>query len=116
MLIVSTNIDPDEVMSPALLRRMGYRLYMGNPSQDEYGRIFVQYAASHGIDAPTQLIDWLLKRYVAQDRPLSCCEPRNLIERVRDMCKYEGRATVLNEETLTLAWQGYFGRDGETPA
>ncbi len=116
MLIVSTNIDPDEVMAPALLRRMGYRLYMGNPSQDDYGRIFMQYAASHGIDTPTQLLDWLLERYVAQDRPLSCCEPRNLIERVRDICKYEGRATVLNEETLTLAWQGYFGRDGETPA
>ena len=40
MLIVSTNLDPEAVMDPAFLRRMGYRLYVGDPNPAMYERRF----------------------------------------------------------------------------
>ena len=34
---------------------------------------------------------------------------RDLIERVRDICRLKGRPPELDEELLDVAWAGYFG-------
>lgn len=109
MLVISTNIDPEKVMSPAFLRRMGYRLYLGNPDPEAYARIFRRYAADRDLDVPAGLIEGLQQRYVAEERPMRGCESRDLIERVRDICKYTNRPMELTEELLNEAWIGYFG-------
>ncbi len=58
---------------------------------------------------PPGLIETLLKRYRAEGRPLRSCEPRDLIERACDICKYQGEPAALSDEILDLAWTGYFG-------
>ncbi len=108
LLIISTNIDPERVMTPGLLRRMGYRLCMANPSPQQYTAIFARYAARRGLEVPPGLVDWLLARYRAENRALHSCEPRDLIERACDMCNYRGEREELTEETLAIAWAGYF--------
>jgi hypothetical protein len=40
---------------------------------------------------------------------LRCSEPRDLIERSRDLCQLQGRVFELSEEVLQTAWEGYFG-------
>lgn len=109
MLIVSTNLDPDEVMSPAFLRRMGYRLYLGDPSAESYAQIFHRYAAKYELAVPSEMIDQLITRYQSQGRPRRSCEPRDLVERVRDICRYQNRPLELDAYVLDVAWRGYFG-------
>ena len=58
------------------------------------------------------MLDALLERYRTQDRPLRACEPRDLIERARDICRFRGRSLELTPEVLDLAWTGYFGSGG----
>jgi predicted ATPase with chaperone activity len=109
VLIIATNLSPDKVTDPAFLRRMGYRLYLGAPSEEDYARIFQLYAQRHGVAVAPELIEGLLVRYRAQNRELRCCEPRDLIERARDICRFHGRPLELNAQVLDLAWAGYFG-------
>jgi len=116
MLIVSTNLDVNQVMAPGLLRRMGYRLCLDNPSPQRYAAIFQRYAAQCGLEVPAGLLEWLLARYRAENRPLRGCEPRDLVERARDICQYHGWPAVLTEEILSLAWRGYFGADAPAEA
>jgi hypothetical protein len=40
---------------------------------------------------------------------MSACEPRDLIERCLDICRYEARPPALTPELLELAWANYFG-------
>jgi len=108
MLIISTNLDVNNVMTPALLRRMGYRVYLDDPSPQNYAEIFRRYAARYGLTAPPHLVQRLIERYMDEGRPLSGCGPRDLIERVRDICQFRDRPLVLNDEVLDLAWKGYF--------
>ena len=108
-LIVSTNLDPSKVMNAAFLRRMGYRLYLGDPTPEQYGRIFTRYAARYDCPVPPGLIDRIVERYKAEDRPLHSCEPRDLIERARDVARHEGRPLQLTEGVIDLAWKSYFG-------
>jgi len=109
VLIIATNLSPEKVTDPAFLRRMGYRLYLGAPTPEQYTRIFQAYAQRHGVTAAPEVIEGLLERYRTQNRELRCCEPRDLIERARDICRFHSRPLELSSKVLDLAWVGYFG-------
>jgi predicted ATPase with chaperone activity len=109
VLIIATNLSLDTVTDPAFLRRMGYRLCLEAPTPEQYARIFRAYAERHGATLDPAVLDTLLERYRAQDRPLRACEPRDLIERARDICRFRGKPLELTPEVLDLAWTGYFG-------
>lgn len=109
VLIIATNLNPDEVTDPAFLRRMGYRVYLGAPTPEQYTKIFQQYAQRVGVTVPAEQVDQLLERYKAQNRELRACEPRDLIERARDICRFHNRPLELSSKVLDLAWAGYFG-------
>ena len=37
------------------------------------------------------------------------CEPRDLLNKVNDICLFEGREMKLTKELVDLAWGNYFG-------
>src|SRR6266496_3307032 len=102
VLIIATNLSTDSVTDPAFLRRMGYRLYLGAPTPEQYTRIFGQYAQSKGATVEPEVIAELLERYRAQNRELRSCEPRDLIERAHDICRFHGRPLELTSPVLDL--------------
>lgn len=108
-LIVSTNLDPERVMNPAFLRRMGYRMYLGDPTPEYYVEIFRRYAARYDLPVSANALAYVLERYKTEGRALHACEPRDLIERVRDVCRFQDLKFELTVENLDLAWRGYFG-------
>jgi hypothetical protein len=109
VLIIATNLSPEIVTDPAFLRRLGYRVYLGNPTPEQYSQIFLQYAEKKGMTVAPELLAELLARYRAQNREPRACEPRDLIERAFDICRFEGKSPELTREVLDLAWLGYFG-------
>lgn len=109
MLVVSTNLDPDAVMPPAFLRRMGYRLRMEAPSPEQYATIFGKYAEQMGMPVEQSVLPQLMQRYQAESRELRACEPRDLIQRARDICRYLNNPEHLTPDLLDIAWRGYFG-------
>jgi predicted ATPase with chaperone activity len=109
MLIVATNLKPESVTDAAFLRRTGYRVCLDRPTPELYEQIFRSYAGRYDAAVPHSVITWLLERYQKENRELRGCEPRDLIERARDICKYYGRPLELSEEILHQAWAGYFG-------
>ena len=109
LLVVSTNLDPQTVMTPAFLRRIGYRLHLDDPSPVRYAEIFQRVCHQGRTGFPMNLLGGLIARYEAQGRQMRCCEPRDLIERARDICRLRGREPELTDEVLDLAWLGYFG-------
>jgi len=109
VLIIATNLSPDMVTDPAFLRRLGYRVYLGPPTPEQYTEIFQAYAKRRGVAIAPELITQLLERYRAQDRQPRSCEPRDLVERARDICRFQGTSFELTPEVLDLAWIGYFG-------
>lgn len=110
MLLFATNLNPEDVTDPAFLRRIGYRLMLQPPTQDYYIQIFKDYAKKYDIVVSDALINSLMARYKAANRELRSCEPRDLIERVRDICRYRNIKDKIDEELLDTAWRGYFGQ------
>src|SRR5262249_8601445 len=111
VLIIATNLSLETVTDPAFLRRLGYRVYLGAPTTEQYVRIFHNYAQRHGATVAPEVLEQLLERYRVQNRELRSCEPRDLIERARDICRFHGRSLELSPKVLDLAWTGYFGNE-----
>jgi predicted ATPase with chaperone activity len=109
LLIVATNLRVNETSDPAFLRRIGYRLHVDKPDEQRYAEIFRRYAASVGLTAEPALIAQVLQRYRAENRELRASEPRDLIERCRDICNLRRIPPRIDQQMIELAWAGYFG-------
>jgi len=109
MLVVATNLSVSAVADPAFLRRMGYRLHLDSPTPENYQKIFLQYAETQGLQIVNGLVHKLLDRYKTEQRDLRASEPRDLIERARDICRLRCQPLELTQEILDSAWRGYFG-------
>ncbi len=109
LLIVATNFEPDEVMDAAFLRRLGYRVEITSPDEERYQLIFEMYAQKQSLDVPPDLLPYLFQRYREEKRELRACEPRDLINRVSDVCRMRRQPIQLTRPLLDIAWSGYFG-------
>jgi len=111
LLIFATNLDLNGLVDDAFLRRMGYRLYIAPPTQEQYRLIFHRAVEAHGLNDDPELVDFLFQRYERENRPLRCSEPRDLVQRILDICRYFDVPSVLTKEMLELAWINYFGKN-----
>jgi hypothetical protein len=109
VLIIATNLSLETVTDPAFLRRMGYRLLLEAPTPEQYEKIFKAYAAKHNAGIPSGLLESVMERYRSTGRELRACEPRDLIERSRDICRFRGQPLELTPDIIDVAWSGYFG-------
>ena len=109
IVVFATNLTDADLVDEAFMRRMGYRLAVARPSTSTYVDIFRRTAADFGLPLDDAVIERLLKRYKAEDRQPNACDPRDLILRAVDLCRFEKQAFALTDETLDLAWVGYFG-------
>jgi predicted ATPase with chaperone activity len=110
-LIIATNLDPKDVTDPAFLRRIGYRVRLNEPTEEMYASILQKYAALCGLAVEQNLIEHVFSRYRSAKREMRACEPRDLIERVRDVCSHRGQKLSISKELIDIAWSGYFGND-----
>jgi hypothetical protein len=55
------------------------------------------------------MLDHLLNNYMIEHRQMKACEPRDLLDRVTDICLFEGHALELTPKILDTAWRNYFG-------
>ena len=109
LVVFSTNLDEKEFVDEAFLRRMGYRARLELPTPAAYGEIFRRAAALRGLVVDHENVSYLLHKYGAESRPMKCCEPRDLLNRISDICALEGRALQVSPDLIDAAWGNYFG-------
>lgn len=109
LVLFSTNLEAKDLVDEAFLRRMGYRARIELPTPHAYTEIFKRVAAARGIAYDKACLDHLLNNYIIEQRPMKSCEPRDLLNRVADICFFEGLPLELTTKLLNSAWRNYFG-------
>ena len=109
LVVFSTNLLERDLVDEAFLRRMGYRARIDPPSTDAYIEIFKRAATSRGLSADRDSLDYVIRKYAAEGRPMKSCEPRDLLNRISDICLFEGTAPKLTRQLIDVAWRNYFG-------
>ncbi len=109
LVVFSTNLDEKDLADQAFLRRMGYRARVEPPTGAAYSQIFRRVAQTRGIACEQSALDHVLTKYRLEQRQMKGCEPRDLLDRVTDICLFEGQPLVLTPKVLDIAWRNYFG-------
>ncbi|HKQ51313.1 MAG TPA: hypothetical protein VJT74_03025 [Pyrinomonadaceae bacterium] len=109
LVLFSTNLNEKDLADEAFLRRMGYRARVEPPTPAAYVEIFKRAAYTRGLRCDQQSLDHILNNYMIEHRQMKACEPRDLLDRVTDLCLFEGRALELNPKVIDVAWRNYFG-------
>jgi hypothetical protein len=109
LVVFSTNLDEKDLVDEAFLRRMGYRARVEPPSPAAYVEIFKRAAYTRGLKVEPACLDHLLNNYMLEHRQMKACEPRDLLDRMTDICLFEGRAPEISTRLIDAAWGNYFG-------
>ena len=109
LVVFSTNLDEKDLADQAFLRRMGYRARVEPPTPAAYTAIFKQQADRRGIAVEQPVLDHILTKYRVEHRQMKGCEPRDILDRATDICRFEGKNTQLTPHIVDIAWRNYFG-------
>jgi predicted ATPase with chaperone activity len=109
LVVFSTNLDEKDLVDEAFLRRMGYRARVEPPTPAAYVEIFKRAAYTRGLKVEQSCLDHLLNNYMLEHRQMKACEPRDLLDRMTDICLFEGRPPEMNTRLIDTAWGNYFG-------
>src|SRR6266550_984682 len=109
LVVFSTNLDENDLADQAFLRRMGYRARVEPPTPAAYAQIFKRAAATRGVEYDDACLHHILHKYVVEQKQMKGCEPRDLLDRVTDICLFEGQPLRLTPQVIDTAWRNYFG-------
>jgi predicted ATPase with chaperone activity len=114
LLFFSSNLRPDEIADEAFLRRIGYKIFVGEVTLDDYRRITRDVCDDFGVPYAEDAFDRLVTGYHRRfGRPLLACTPRDLVSQIADYAAYRGIAAELTPDLLDWAWHNHYAsRDG----
>ena len=114
-IIFATNLKPESLADEAFLRRIPYKILAKDPTTDEYCKIFELNCRRRGLAFDPVMVEYLDRRYY-QPRKLQmrACHPRDLVEQVVDICRYQKRPAAITRELLDMACGSYFLEESES--
>ena len=105
-LIFSSNLNPNDLGDEAFLRRLEYKMFMQNPSEEEFTTIFYDFRRQMKIECPMGLLtDVITDHYKKSGRKFRRCHPRDVVRIAIDLIKFEGLPFELSKELMDRAFE-----------
>jgi len=109
LIVFSTNLDPRELVDEAFLRRIKYKIEVGNPDEANYREIFRRVCEASGIPFVDQAVRYLIDHYYKpRSMDFRSCHPRDLVQLIKDAARYRQIPPALSKELLDQACQVFF--------
>ncbi|XZE19672.1 AAA family ATPase [Pirellulaceae bacterium SH449] len=110
IILFSTNLQPESLVDEAFLRRVPFKISVGDPSLEEFMEIFRRTCQTYDIAWRPQIVEeFILKTYKRLGRNLRRCHPRDLVHQISCLCAYRGEKVELRSDFLEIASKNYFG-------
>jgi hypothetical protein len=93
LIIFSTNLEPEDLMDPAFLRRLPYKIEVGAPTLELYKRIFEKECKRQGLKLSDEIFDSIVYK-IRNERglDLGAYQPKFIVDQVAATCRFMGQA------------------------
>ncbi len=110
LIIFSTNLEPQQLVDEAFLRRIPYKIQAADPTEEMFRGMMAVFAPKLGFAVIDQAaIDYLIEEhYQKAGRPFRCCHPRDLLLQIRSYCAYNDLPLELKPRYFDIAVMNYF--------
>ena len=109
LILFSTNLNPDELVDEAFLRRIRYKIMVTDPTWDEYRDIFKKVAAKNSVPYTEEGLRYIVTEYyIKPKRKPRAVHPRDILDELIDIARFRGIPPSLSKELIDLACHAYF--------
>lgn len=109
LILFSTNLDPNDLVDEAFLRRIPYKVNIGDPSEAEFHRLLERCAVSMKCEYRREAVEHLLAtHYRPVNRRMRRCHPRDLLVQVRNFCAYNDLPLEMTNAYFDRVVKSYF--------
>ena len=92
LVIFSTNLDPEDLMDPAFLRRLPYKIEVGSPPFEVYERIFRKECERQGLKMSQETFDTIVYKVIKEKGlDLAAYQPRFIVDQIVATCRFLGQ-------------------------
>lgn len=89
LVIFSTNLEPEDLMDPAFLRRLPYKIEVGPPTKELYRKIFDNECKKQSIEMTDEIFDIIVHKItVEKGLELAAYHPRFIVDQVVATCRF----------------------------
>lgn len=111
LLVFSTNFTPNTLTDEAFLRRIPYKIEVGNPTVEAFRELFFDRAARFGIALEPGIVDYLIERHFNQrQRELRFCHVEDLLNQARDYCSFHDQPLFFDRTVADISALNYFSQ------
>ena len=109
ILIFSTNLDPNQLADEAFLRRIKFKIEIRDPTEEQYREIWELVCKGNRVDFDPSGIDYLIEKwYRPTSRPFRMCQPRDLLDQMQSIAKYNMERVNFSPDLIDAACSTYF--------
>jgi hypothetical protein len=108
-LVLSTNLDPADLVDEAFLRRIQNKLAMPDPTPDQFRHIFIGECQRHGVPFDENGLAYLVnEHYRKAQRPFRGVHPRDIMRQLIGLARYQTMPPQLIPMLIDQAASTYF--------
>ncbi|HUS16792.1 MAG TPA: ATP-binding protein [Chloroflexia bacterium] len=108
-LVLSTNLDPAELVDEAFMRRIQNKLNMPDPTPEQYLNIFKSECQKQGVPFDESGLAYLIREhYIRVNRPLRAVHPRDLLRQLVGLARYQTMPPQLIPLLMDQSCNTYF--------
>jgi SpoVK/Ycf46/Vps4 family AAA+-type ATPase len=109
LIVFATNLDPEELVDDAFLRRIQVKVEVTRPDEKLFYRLFVAMCQQLNLPFDKDVFVHLLREwYHKTGREFQAVHPRDILKGVVALCEYEGIPNQLTVELIDEACRNYF--------
>ncbi len=104
LVILSTNLDPNQLLDAAMKRRINYKINFHSPSKEEYEKIFKNVCKEYEVNLPEDILPFIVNDfYRRQEIPFACFHPKWVVQQCIARCSFERRPMKLDRDMVMAA-------------
>jgi hypothetical protein len=108
-LVLSTNLQPEDLIDDAFLRRIQNKLNVPDPTPQQFYEIFLAMCKSLNVPFDQHGFTYLVKKhYMEAGRPFRASQPRDLLRQLMGIARYRNVPPEMTPQLVDAACSTYF--------
>jgi hypothetical protein len=104
LVIFSTNLEPEDLMDPAFLRRLPYKIEVGAPSLETFKTIFRRECEKQGMTLPEEVFNSIVRKLRDEkELEFAAYQPKFIVDQVVATCRFMGQPSHFEPRYIDYA-------------
>ena len=115
LLIISTNLEPSQLVEEAFLRRIHYKIMIEGPDPEQFADIFERNCRERNIVYDPKIVRYIYEGWYGKHNIIPRgCHPRDILDHVVDIARFHQMAPAATVDMVDRACRSYFLDDSRT--